>query len=110
MSDYLRKPEHREHKKDFSMIRKRITEALKDCENFDGIDFIDVNAGGIQICGLHKEIVGFYYADSPTIKYDFSNIDEAVKEFIDGWKTADNPESVDNFKQFLEMGSMYGWD
>ena len=110
MGDYLRESMRKEHGDDFAKIRTAITEALKDYPNFIGIHFSDIHAGGIQICGLHKEIVGFYYADSPTIKYDFSNIDEAVKEFIDGWKTADNPESVDNFKQFLELGSMYGWD
>ena len=110
MGDYLRESMREEHGDDFAKIRTAIAEALKDYPNFIGVDFSDVHAGGIQIGGLHKEITGFYYASMPTIKYNFSNIDEAVKEFVDGWKTADNPESVGNFKRFLELGSMYGWD
>lgn len=109
MSDYLRKPEHREHEKDFSMIRKRITEALKDCENFDGIDFIDVNAGGIQISGIHKEASNYYYVIT-TIRYDFSNVDEAVDEFISTWKECDTPKRIRDFTDFIETCQKYGWD
>ena len=55
MSDFLKKPMLEKHKEDFERIRQRITEALKEYENFDSVDFVDVNARGIQISGKNKK-------------------------------------------------------
>lgn len=109
MSDFLKKPMLEKHKEDFERIRQRITEALKDYENFDGVNFVDVNARGIQVNGLHKK-TGRYYFHTVTIKYDFSNVDEAIEDFVNGWKHYDNPSYISDFLQFLEWGEKYGWD
>ena len=109
MSDFLKKPMLEKHKEDFERIRQRITEALKDYENFDGVNFVDVNARVIQVNGLHKK-TGRYYFLILTIKYDFSNIDEVVDEFVRGWKKYDNPEYISDFLSFIRMGEEYGWD
>ena len=109
MSDYLKKPEHKEHEEDFRMIRKRIMEALKDYKNFNGVDFVDVNAGGIQINGRHKK-TGHYYYILSTIRYDFSNVDEAIDEFVNAWKEYDTPKRIRDFTDFIETCQKYGWD
>lgn len=109
MSDYLKEPMLKEHGKDFDEIRKRISEALKDYDNFIGVDFVDVRAGGVQISGIHKQI-GHYYFVSSTIDYDFENVDEAIDEFVNGWKETDNPKHVNGLLSFLRMGEKYGWD
>lgn len=109
MRDHLKEPMLKEHKEDFDRIRQKITEALKDYENFDGVNFVDVNARGIQVNGLHKK-TGRYYFHTVTIKYDFSNIDEVVDEFVSGWKKYDNPEYISDFLSFIRMGEEYGWD
>lgn len=109
MRDHLKEPMLKEHKEDFDRIRQKITEALKDYENFDGVNFVDVNARGIQVNGLHKK-TGRYYFHTVTIKYNFSNIDEVVDEFVSGWKKYDNPEYISDFLSFIRMGEEYGWD
>lgn len=91
-------------------IDKSITDQLSEYPNFDGIDFCDVSAGGIQIRGHHKEISGYTYGSQPTIKYDFSNYKECISDFIDMWKHQDNEKSVSSQKRFIEQGEKYGWD
>ena len=110
MSDYLKEPILTERKDDFDEIRQRIADALKDFEHFNGVDFVDVYADGIQICGKHKQIQGFYYSAMPTIEYDFSNVDEAVNRFVTAWKDVDNPTSIEEYKKFLKDGARWGWD
>ncbi len=94
----------------FEMAIDAINQGLVEYSNFDGVDFCDVNANGIQIRGHHKEIDKYTYGKQPTIKSDLSNIMSASKEFIDMWKTMDTPEQVRSFKDFLEMGEKYGWN
>ncbi|MCL1696329.1 hypothetical protein [Lysinibacillus sp. BPa_S21] len=91
-------------------IEKSITNQLLEYPNFDGVDFCDVSAGGIQIRGHHKEINGYTYGNQPTIKYDFSNYKECISDFIEMWKHQDNEESVNSQKKFIEQGKKYGWD
>ena len=50
-------------------IESQINKCLCGFENFQGIDFCNVGAGGIQIRGHHKQIKGFTYGSQPTIKY-----------------------------------------
>jgi hypothetical protein len=99
------------HKEDLAEIEREINNALKkEYPGFQGIDFCDVNAGGIQIRGHHKEIDGYSYGHQPTIKYDFSNKDEVAKEFIESWKAADNEKDIESQKNFISFGEKYGWD
>ena len=98
------------HKGEMVKIEKLITEGLKDYENFKGIDFCDVGANGIQIRGKHKQITGHTYGQQPTIKYDFTNKNEVVSEFIEMWKLYDTPEEIKRYKDFLQFGEKYGWD
>lgn len=100
----------KEHKEQFEHIEKTIKEALKLYENFDGIDFCDVNASGIQVRGHHKEVKNYSYGWQPTIKYDFSNVDEVIKDFIDMWKHCDTPTELEKFKLFIKIGEECGWD
>ena len=94
----------------FEAAIAEINTALKDYPNFDGVDFCDVGANGIQIRGHHKQIGGYTYGSQPTIKEDLSNITEATQEFIDMWKAEDTPMKVLKFKEFISFGEKYGWD
>lgn len=98
------------HLKELMYIEQEINKCLVGFENFEGIDFCDVHAGGIQIRGHHKQIKGYTYGSQPTIKYDFSNIEEAISEFIDMWRKADRPHEVDEEQRFIRFGEKYGWD
>lgn len=100
----------RNHKRDLINIQKAINNGLKDYPNFDGIDFTDVSAGGIQIRGHHKQIAGYSYGDQINIKYDFSNKDAVVTEFVEMWKNNDNKQDVANYQSFLRQGERYGWN
>lgn len=91
-------------------IEKTINKYLKGFENFQGIDFCDVSAGGIQIRGHHKEIKGYTYGQQPTIEYDFSNADDVIWEFLKMWGEVDNPQAVAREKAFIADGEKYGRD
>jgi len=99
------------HANDLLDIQGKIYDQLADCENFVGVDFCDVHAGGIQVRGHHKLVKNYSYPSAqPTIKYDFSNKDEVVSEFVTGWKNADNKDDVDSFLRFVAANEKYGWD
>ena len=99
-----------ENIKKLKKAAKKINKALSDYPNFDGIDFCDVGANGIQIRGHHKQIEKYTYGNQPTIKYDFSNIESATQEFIEDWEKIDNPENIKGFKKFIADGERWGWD
>lgn len=98
------------HKEDLLKIENDINKLLKGFEDFQGIDFCDVSAGGIQIRGHHKYIKGYTYGDQPTIKYDFSNKDDIVMEFVSMWYKRDNPSNIRSELKFIADGEKYGWD
>lgn len=98
------------HIEDYKTIERSIEERLKDFPNFDGIDFCDVGANGIQIRGHHKQIKGYTYGSQPTIKYDFSNCKDVIDEFVEMWKEKDNPKSITSELSFIADGEKYGWD
>lgn len=91
-------------------IELTISEALSEHPNFDGIDFVDVSANGIQVRGFHKKVKGYCYGSQPTIKYDFSNYKDIIEEFINMWKSSDNEERVNQYSSIIEDGNTYGWD
>lgn len=107
---YLLEETVRKHENDFKYINKKINNKLKEYKNFDGIDFCDVSANGIQIRGHHKEIKGYTFGEQPTIKYDFSNVEDAIEEFVDMWKKCDNSSYLIKLKNFIAFGEKYGWD
>lgn len=98
------------HYKELKTIEDLIYKLLSGFENFDGIDFCDVGAGGIQIRLFHKQIKGYSYGAQITLNYDFSNKEDVpflvAKEFV----RTDNRESVLAEKEFIEFGEKYGWD
>jgi hypothetical protein len=108
-SSYL-KQDDLKHEKDLIEINEYIQNELKNYPNFEGIDFCDVAAYGIQIRGMHKDIKNYSYGDSITIKYDFSNKEQAKKDFVAMWKSVDNAKSLKTFKSFIKDGEKWGWD
>ena len=99
-----------EHKGAMVKIEKEIRKGLKKYRTFKGIDFCDVGANGIQIRGHHLNVDGYIYGNQITLKYDFSNKDTVVKEFVEMWKKFDTPQRVKEFKSFIKDGKKYGWD
>ena len=98
------------YKGEMVRIEKLINKGLKDYPNFLGIDFCDVHANGIQVRGHHKEIEKYIYGMQPTIKYDFTNKNEVISDFIEMWKHEDTPEELKRIKEFLKSGEKYGWE
>lgn len=98
------------YKEDLLKIENDINKLLKGFENFQGIDFCDVSANGIQIRGHHKQIKGYTYGTQPTIKYDFSNKNDVVLEFVNMWYQYDIPDKVYKEQRFIADGEKYGWD
>lgn len=98
------------YKEEMLRIENTIKKYLKGFENFQGIDFCDVSAGGVQIRGHHKEIKNYTYGRQPTIKYDFSNADDVIWEFLKMWGEVDNPQAIAREKAFIADGEKYGWD
>ena len=98
------------------MDNKTMLSLLKGCltnlgfENYGGIDFCDVNAGGIQVRIHHNSISGYTYGQQKTILYDFSNIDEIPFEVVREFVRIDVPEAIQREKKFIADGEKYGWD
>lgn len=107
---YIRGSRAKEHLHKLYEVERAINIQLAAYPNFDGIDFCDVSAGGIQIRGHHKQVMGYTYGGQPTIKYDFSNYQQCIEEFVDMWKSLDSPDSVDSYNEFIDSGDKYGWD
>lgn len=99
-----------EHFNDFMYIQDLIYKLLSGFENFNGIDFCDVHAGGIQVRIHHKKIKGYTYGQQQTILYDFSNKTEipwqVAKEFV----KKDNEKDIKATQDFIKDGETYGWD
>lgn len=100
------------HKGQLRYIENEIYKGLKDYPNFEGIDFCDVHAGGIQIRGHHKDIKNYCFGEHIiiTIKYNFSNYKETISQFIEMWKAHDNEKFISGYKSFIANCEKYGWD
>lgn len=94
----------------FKACEGAIDKLLSGYLNYDGIDFCNVAAGGIQIRLHHKQIKGYTYGDQFTIKYDLSNIEDAPKEVAAIWENYDKADKVSQYKDFIASGEKYGWD
>lgn len=99
-----------EHFSELLKCENFINKLLDNFENYEGIDFCDVSAGGIQVRIHHKQIKGYTYGHQHTIKYDFSNIEDipilVASEFI----KIDKPEYISAELKFIKDGEKYGWD
>ena len=91
-------------------IEYRTDELLADCESYNGIDFCDVHAGGIQVRIHHKQIKGYSYGHQVTINYDFSNMDEVPELVTRVFKYYDTSDQVKTMKSYIAQGEKYGWD
>lgn len=108
---YLSEDTYKEHKEELINAAEKIKEGLKEYPNFAGVDFCDVSAnGGIQVRSHHKEVKGYTFGNQFTIKYDFSNIEEVIKETIEDWKRLDNEKYLSDYQNFLYQGEKWGWD
>lgn len=107
---YLSNEKLKKHFNELKRAEALIDKLLSGFENYGGIDFCDVNAGGIQVRIHHNSITGYTYGNQKTILYDFSNIEdipfEVVKEFV----RIDTPEAIRKEKAFIADGEKYGWD
>ena len=99
-----------QHYDDFRYIENTIDKLLTNLENYNGIDFFFVFAGGIQVRIHHKAIKGYTYGDQKTIKYDFSNFKEIPLQVVEEFLKIDNPEAISKQQEFIRMGEKYGWD
>ena len=99
-----------QHYKELKEIEDQIDGQLSQFKDYDGVDFYDVSAGGIQVRLHHKKIKGYTYGEQKTIKYDFSNAADipaqVIKEFID----INNEEDIQSMKEFIRFGEKYGWN
>lgn len=99
-----------EHFEELVTTECLINKLLNSFENYNGIDFCDVHAGGIQVRIHHKKIENYTYGEQKTIEYDFSNIDEipymVAREFIE----TDKPYLISKQLEYIRQGEKYGWD
>lgn len=91
-------------------IQNSINEKLKNHPNFDGIDFCDVGANGIQIRLHHKQIKNYTLSEQATLKYDLLNIEEVIDESVKNFVEFDTEDNIRGYKEFLAEGDKYGWD
>lgn len=91
-------------------IQNKINEKLKNHPNFDSIDFCDVGANGIQIRLHHKQINGYTLSEQATLKYDLSNIEEAIDTSVNNFIAFDTEDNIKGYKEFLAEGDKHGWD
>lgn len=100
----------KEHFEELRDTEEIIDKLLSGFKNYNGIDFCDVSAGGIQIRLHHKEIKGYTHGNQITIKYDFTNIDDVpwlvAKEFVKN----DTPALISKEKAFIREGEKYDWN
>lgn len=99
-----------EHFDELKRTEALIDKMLSGFENYGGIDFCNVGAGGIQVRIHHNSITGYTYGQQKTILYDFSNIDEIPFEVVKEFVRIDVPEAILREKSFIAMGEKYGWD
>ena len=85
-----------------------VNERLKDHENYGGVRFSDVSAGGIQITPVNNKTP--ISLANATIRYDFSNVDEAIDEAVRDFIKTDNEKEIKYANRFYEDGMKYGWD
>lgn len=107
---YLRDKMLNDHYDELKQIECRVDELLAGSVNYDGIDFCDVHAGGVQVRIHHKQIKGYTYGHQVTINYDFSNMNKVPEQVANAFKYYDTPDRIMTMKSFIAQGERYGWD
>lgn len=91
------------HKEELLKCEKLIDKLLSKFDNYDGVDFYDVWAKGIQVRLHNKQIEKYIYSKPITIQYDFSNIGDVpyqvVKEFVE----SDSDDRINIQEEFIEF-------
>lgn len=85
-----------------------VNERLKDYEDYGGVRFSDVSASGIQMTPVNNKTP--ISLASATIRYDFSNVDEAIDEAVRDFIKTDSEKEIKYANRFYEDGMKYGWD
>ena len=98
-----------ENYKTLKDIENAIDKELCRYSNYNGIDFCDVSAGGIQIRLHHKEIGGYTVGQQFTLKYDLSNLNEAIEFVVAEFKRVNTSEYIKEKKDFIRIGEATGW-
>lgn len=98
------------HFKELKETEYLIDKLLGSFENYDGIDFCDVHANGIQVRIHHKKIKGYTYGAQVTIKYDFSNLSEIPYLVARAFIESDKEDLIADELHFIEQGEKFGWD
>jgi hypothetical protein len=107
---YLKIGELEVHKSELLIKEFLIDKLLSGFENYNGIDFCNVGAGGTQIRMHHKKIIGYTYGRQITILPDYSNINDVILRVADAWIESDKENKVKNELKFIADGEKYGWD
>lgn len=107
---YLKIKELEEHKKDLLEVENMINKLLSGFENYEGLDFCNVSAGGTQIRLHHKQIKNYTYGDQVTILPDYSNINDVALDVVKVWIRYDTPTKIRSELNFIADGEKYGWD
>lgn len=107
---FLRIEEIQAHKDQLAVVEKTIDKLLSGFENYNGIDFCNVSAGGTQIRLHHKLIKGYTYGRQITILPDYSNVDDVALEAVKTWMEYDKPSKIKSELRFIADGEKYGWD
>lgn len=102
---YMNASDYYDHSNEIQAISDYL---LKKCKNLSSLDFSDISASGIQLGGCLTSNPGYIYLYK-TIKYDWSNVDVVIADFIDSWNKI-NEEEIESFKNFTDEGEKYGWD
>ena len=76
---YLYPQMYEQHEEDIKIISKILNDT---CPKLHSLGIHDVHAGGVQISG---SLDGQYYHLSVTINYQWSDLAEKLKEFINRW-------------------------
>lgn len=91
-------------------IENAIDKELCRYSNYNGIDFCDVSAGGIQIRLHHKGIGGYTVGQQFTLEYDLSNRNEAIGFVVSEFERIDDNKYISDMKDFIRVGEATNWD
>ena len=86
-------------------IRSRILDGIGNDDKLASVDFCDVSAGYIQVHAVHVDEKGYAHFHLP-LKYDLSNADQLVSDFVATWKK----QREVSYSTFYREGERWGWD
>jgi hypothetical protein len=97
---------------EFAQTKEYIRKQLSDFPNFVDIEFHESYDKKIKMLGIHAVLTnkyGYYFGDQPSIKPDYSNLQEAADEFVAMWKYYDTEEyikkAIEMYQEFARWGT-----